>query len=91
MAAPDKKQYTERPRKVLAAAYDPAADPPQAVFCPCGARPAPHVHVDPGPGRVIVETDVLVWDAAVPDRLVAVLTAEEFAAQYGNVPTVGGV
>jgi len=91
MAAPEKKQYTERPRKILAAPYDPAADPPQYAWCPCAAWPAPHVHVDPGPGRVLVAGDVLVWDLAFPDRLVAVLTAEEFEARYGNVPTVGGV
>jgi hypothetical protein len=88
MATPAQKQYTEKPRKVLAAPYDPAAAPPQVGVCTCGVNPAfldPHAHIK-GAGFVpLAAGDLIVFDAVFPDRLLAVLAVVEFEAIYGPV------
>jgi hypothetical protein len=90
MAAPAQKQYVEKPRKVLAAPYDPTADPPQPGVCLCYAdpdhKPPPHVHVYPAMLiQILAPNDMITFDAVFPDRLIACMTIPEFEAVYGNV------
>ena len=89
--APIQKQYVEKPRKVLAAPYDPTADPPQAGvsldYVDPAHPPPPHAYIYPTMAlHILAPDDMIVFDAVFPDRLIAVMTIPEFEAVYGNVP-----
>jgi hypothetical protein len=85
------KQYVEKPRKVLAEPYDPAATPDQRGVCRCVVPGlldgTPHAHPPTGPW-ILHADDMITYDAVFPDRLLAVYTLAEFEAMYGNVPTL---
>jgi len=81
------KQYTERPYKVNAEAYDAAAAPLQAGVCVCTTNAMqwtdarPHVHTPTGM-RALAAGDWIVedlWDATWD-----VMGAEEFSARFGG-------
>jgi hypothetical protein len=86
------KQYVEKPRKVLAEPFDAAASPDQQGVCRCVVPGvidgAAHAHPPTGPW-VLHDTDMIVYDAVFPARLLAVMTLAEFEAIYGNVPGEG--
>jgi hypothetical protein len=86
---PEQKQYTEKPRKVLAAPYDPTADPPQKGVCVCQLNPAfpdPHAHIEFVGWQKLAPGSMIVFDAVFPDKLLAILTLEQFEAIYGQAP-----
>jgi hypothetical protein len=90
MAGPGEKQYVEKPRKVVAAPYDPDADPPQrgvSVYTLDPSQPPrAYAHVWNDRAYALAPGLMIVFDSVFVDRLIAVMTVAEFEAIYGNVP-----
>ena len=85
--AQGQKQYTEKPYKVLAEAYDATADPVQAGVCVCTDNPMlwtdgrAHVHTPRGM-VALAAADWIVQD--LWNNQWDVMPDEEFSARFGG-------
>ena len=74
------KQYVQQPYKVIAEAYDPAANPLQEGVCVCSTLPA-HVHV--GNGVVLLTAGDWIYRDLF-DPAFQVMPDDEFSAKFGG-------